>query len=410
MAGGLCARAGLNAILFDKNRQLGRKLRITGKGRCNVTNCCPPEEVIAAAHGGKFLYSALSAFPPQRTMDFFESLGVPLKTERGRRVFPQSDNAHHVADALVRFAGGAACIQGEVTELLIEQGRVKGVRAAGREYAAPRVLLACGGASYPGTGSDGSGFRLARAAGHTVTDIAPSLAPLVEEGDLCQRLMGLSLRNVGVQVTERGQKKPVYTELGELLFTHFGLSGPTILSASACLRPRPRHPMEPGRYTVHIDLKPGLDQARLDARLLRDLEENKNRLFANSLNGLLPQKLIPLVVERSGIPPETRCHTVTKEQRRDLLALLKDFTIEVKGFRPLAEAIVTAGGVSLKEVDPRTMESRLVKGLYFAGEMLDVDAPTGGYNLQIAFATGYLAGTAMVNSWEEERACQRKNG
>ena len=184
MAGGLCARAGLNAILFDKNRQLGRKLRITGKGRCNVTNRCSPEEVIAAAHGGKFLYSALSAFPPQRTMDFFESLGVPLKTERGRRVFPQSDNAHHVADALVRFAGGAACIQGEVTELLIEQGRVKGVRAAGREYAAPRVLLACGGASYPGTGSDGSGFRLARAAGHTVTDIAPSLAPLVEEGDL----------------------------------------------------------------------------------------------------------------------------------------------------------------------------------------------------------------------------------
>lgn len=399
MAGGICAGAGLRTVILDKNRRPGRKLRITGKGRCNVTNRCPPEEMVAAAHGGRFLYSALSAFPPEETIAFFEGLGVPLKTERGRRVFPQSDSAHDIADALGAFAGAAEYVQGEATEILTEAGRVRGVLAEGREYLAPRVLIACGGASYPGTGSDGSGFRLARALGHTVTDISPSLVPLVEEGSFCQRLMGLSLRNAGVKVTERGQKKPVYTGFGELLFTHFGLSGPTILSASASLRPRPKHPMEPGRYTVHIDLKPALDEGKLDARLLRNLEENKNRIFANSLDGLLPQKLIPVVIERSGIPPQTRCNGITREQRRALLALLKDFTVEIKGFRPLAEAIVTAGGVSLKEVDPRTMESKLVKGLYFAGEVLDVDAPTGGYNLQIAFATGRLAGESMAGAF-----------
>lgn len=396
MAAGVCVSQGLSVTVFDKNPRPGRKLRITGKGRCNVTNHCSPQDVIAAAHGGKFLYSALTAFPPQAVMEFFEGLGVPLKTERGSRVFPQSDSAHDIADALARFAGGAEYIPKAVTEILIEDGRAVGVIAGGKRREASRVLIACGGASYPATGSDGSGFRLAERAGHSLTEIGPSLVPLVMEGDDCGRLMGLSLRNVGLRVTEQGVKKPVYTDFGELLFTHFGLSGPIILSASAYLRPAPKHPMAPGRYTVHLDLKPALDEGKLDARLLRDLEENKNRVFANALDRLLPKKLIPVVVERSGIPPDTRCNAVTREQRRGLLRVLKDFSLKVEGFRPLAEAIVTAGGVSLREVEPGTMESKLVRGLYFAGEVLDVDAPTGGYNLQIAFSTGRLAGESMA--------------
>lgn len=390
MAAGTCAGRGLDTLVFDKNRLPGRKLRITGKGRCNVTNDCPAQDVIAAARGGRFLYSALTAFGPGDAMAFFEGLGVPLKTERGRRVFPQSDRAEDIAEALVRYARGAEIRRETVLEVLAEGGRVAGVRTDKGYHWADNVLLACGGASYPATGSDGSGYRLCERLGHTIVPIGPSLVPLVERGDFCPRLMGLSLRNVGVKITAAGKKKPVYSDFGELLFTHFGLSGPTILSASAHMRP-----MGPGVYTVHIDLKPALDDGTLDARLLRDLEENKNRQLINSLDRLLPQKLIPVVVERSGVPGETRCNSVTKEQRRKLLSVLKDFAVEIEGFRPIAEAIVTAGGVSLKEVDPKTMESKLVKGLYFAGEMLDVDAPTGGYNLQIAFATGRLAGVSM---------------
>ena len=390
MAAGVSASRGRRTAVFEKNGQLGRKLRITGKGRCNVANDCSVQEVIAAApRGGKFLYGALSAFPPGEVMTFFEGLGVPLKTERGRRVFPVSDRADDIADALARFAldSGAVVVREPVTAVLEEQGRAAGVRTARGDYGVSSVLLACGGSSYPGTGSNGDGARLAKALGHTVSPLAPSLVPLVEDGGFCARMMGLSLRNCGLKVTQKGGKKPVYEDFGELLFTHFGLSGPTVLSASAHM-----HPMERGRYTVHIDLKPALDGAQLDARLLRDFEKNKNRVFANSLGDLLPQKLIPVAVERSGIPPETRCHSVTREQRRAFCALLKDFTVEVKNFRPIAEAIVTSGGVSLKEVDPRTMESKLVKGLYFAGEILDADAYTGGYNLQIAFSTGRLAG------------------
>lgn len=393
MAAGTAAARGRSVCLLEKNRELGRKVRITGKGRCNVTNNCSVEEVIACApRGGKFLYGALSAFPPAAVMDFFENLGVPLKTERGRRVFPVSEQAADIAEALSRFAleNGVEVLREPAAAVLMENGAVTGLRTSSGEYRAKSVLLACGGASYPGTGSNGDGFRLAEALGHTVTPLAPSLVPLVERGDFCARLMGLSLRNCGVKVTERGKKKPVYTDFGELLFTHFGLSGPTILSASAHLRP-----MEPGKYTVHIDLKPALDEQKLDARLLRELEENKNRIFMNSLDGLLPKKLIPVIVERSGIPGGTRCNSITKEQRRELCGLLKDLTIEIQGFRPLEEAIVTSGGVSLKEIDPRTMESKLIKGLYFAGEMIDCDAYTGGYNLQIAFATGRLAGNHL---------------
>lgn len=396
MAAGVCAAEGASVLILEKNRMLGRKLRITGKGRCNLTNHCPPQEVIAAAHGGKFLYSAVNAFPPEAVMAFFEELGVPLKTERGRRVFPRSDSAHDVADALARFGtrSGVRAARETARRVVVEAGRVRGVETEAGIHPADRALIACGGASYPATGSDGSGCRLAEALGHTIVPLGPSLVPLEEEGNFCARMMGLSLRNCGVRVTEAGRKKPVYEDFGELLFTHFGLSGPTILSASAHMR-------KPGRYTVHLDLKPALDEAQLDARLLRDLEENRNRVFGNSLDRLLPQKLIPVAVERSGIPGETRCHSVTREQRRRFLELLKNFTVEIRGFRPLKEAIVTAGGISLKEVDPRTMESKLVKGLYFAGEVLDVDAPTGGYNLQIAFSTGRLAGESMAKSREE---------
>lgn len=395
MAACAAARCGSSVLLLDKNEKLGRKLRITGKGRCNVTNDCTAKEVIASVPtGGRFLYSALSAFPPQCTIDFFESLGVPLKTERGRRVFPVSDNADDIADALAGAArsAGVQCKQETVVEILTEDGAVIGVKTQnGAYYRANRVLVACGGASYPGTGSNGDGCRLAQAVGHTIKPLVPSLVPLVERGSICQSLMGLSLRNCRLRVTQNGKKKPVYEDFGELLFTHFGLSGPTVLSASAHLRP-----MEPGKYTAHIDLKPALDAQKLDARILRDFAENKNRIFANSLGELLPQKLIPVVIARSGIAPDTRCHSVTKEQRQGLCALLKDFTIEIEGFRPINEAIVTSGGVSLKEVDPKTMQSKLVQGLYFAGEVLDCDAYTGGYNLQIAFATGRLAGEAMT--------------
>ncbi len=393
MAAGIAAARGRRVALLEKNRQLGRKLRITGKGRCNVTNHCSVEEAVAAApRGGKFLYGAFSAFPPEAVMSFFEDLGVPLKTERGRRVFPVSDKAEDIAEALERFIlqAGVQVIREPVSAVLTEGGAVWGVRTPAGEYRASSVLLACGGASYPGTGSNGDGSRLAVALGHTVKPLVPSLVPLVEQGGYCSRLMGLSLRNCGLKVTERGKKKPVYEDFGELLFTHFGLSGPTVLSASAHM-----HPMEPGSYTVHIDLKPALDHQKLDARLLRDLEKNQNRMFLHSLEELLPQKLIPVVVERSGIPGETRCHSVTREQRRELAGLLKDFTIEIRGFRPLQEAIVTCGGVSLKEIDPRTMGSKLVPGLFFAGEIMDCDAYTGGYNLQIAFSTGHLAGSFL---------------
>lgn len=391
MAAGVAGARGRRVLLLEKNRQLGRKLRITGKGRCNVTNSCSPEDVIAAApRGGKFLHGALAGFPPAEAMTFFESLGVPLKTERGRRVFPVSDDANDVADALARFAleNGAEVRQETAVSILVENGNVCGVATKAGKYRADSVLITCGGASYPGTGSNGDGFRLAAALGHTVRQPVPSLVPLVERpGGYCPRLQGLSLKNCRLSVTKRGGKKPVYEDFGELLFTHFGLSGPTVLSASAHM-----HPMGPGEYTVHIDLKPALDNQKLDARLLRDLEQNKNRIFANSLDGLLPQKLIPVAVERSGIPPDIRCNSMTREQRQGLCRLLKDFTVEIQGFRPISEAIVTSGGVDLKEIDPRTMGSKLIKGLYFAGEVIDADAYTGGYNLQIAWSTGHLAG------------------
>ena len=393
MAAITAAEYGKRVLLLEKNDKLGRKIRITGKGRCNVTNNCEPRTVIESTPGnGRFLYSAVQGFTPEDTMRFFEGLGVALKTERGNRVFPVSDNAHDIADAMAKKlkALRVPVVQGCVRKVLTENGAVTGVETDKGIFSAPAVLLACGGASYPGTGSNGDGARLAAALGHTVTALRPSLVALVSEDPDCPAMQGLSLRNCGVAVRDNKKKKTIYTDFGELLFTHFGLSGPTVLSASAHMRD-----MAPGRYTVELDLKPALTPEQLDQRLLRDLEKNKNKNFSNALDELLPQKMIPVVIARSGIPPEEKCNSVTREQRAALLEVLKHFTVGITGFAPLSGAIVTAGGVSVKEIDPKTMQSKLVSGLFFAGEIIDVDAYTGGFNLQIAFSTGYAAGVNL---------------
>lgn len=394
MAAGTAAERGLRVCLLEKNAVLGRKLRITGKGRCNVTNRCDVRTLIASVpKNGRFLFGAVSRFAPEDTVAFFESRGLPLKTERGNRVFPVSDRAADVAECLEKYVreSGARVVRGEAERLLLENGAVRGVTLKdGREIPARSVAVCCGGASYPSTGSTGAGYRLARQAGHTVTPLRPSLVPLVARGRDCREMMGLSLRNVAVAVTDTALKRAVYRDFGELLFTHFGLSGPVILSASAHM-----DRMAPGRYRVSIDLKPALSPEKLDARLVRDFGLNRNREFCNSLSALLPRKMIPVAVRRSGIPPDTRCNAITREMRRGFGELLKSFEIEIEGFRPIEEAIVTSGGVSTDEIDPRTMESRLVKGLYFAGEVVDVDAYTGGFNLQIAFSTGRAAGKSM---------------
>lgn len=389
MAAGTAAKSGQRVLLLEQNRNFGRKLRITGKGRCNVTNRCEPEKVIENTPGnGRFLYSAVHSFTPEDTIALMESLDVPLKTERGNRVFPVSEKADDIADALVRRMKrhNVETVHAKVTALLADGGKIKGVHTADGLYEAEKVIVACGGASYPGTGSDGNGYRLAESLGHRITPIAPSLVPLTEDGDLCRRLQGLSLRNCAVSVREEKNGKTIYRNFGELLFTHFGLSGPTILSASAHMRE-----MAKKRYTVIIDLKPALDEQKLDMRLLRDLGENKNRILGNSLGKLLPKSLIPVIIEKSGIAPDTACNSVTKEERRRLCRTLKGLTIPIAGFRPIQEAIVTSGGVDTREINPKNMESKLVSGLHFAGEMIDVDAYTGGFNLQIAFSTAVAA-------------------
>ena len=395
MAAGRAAELGLSVCLVEKNERLGRKLAITGKGRCNITNNCTVQELVASVpSNGRFLYGAVSAFTPQDTMAFFESLGVPVKTERGNRVFPVSDRALDVAQALEGWLrrNGCRVVRGEADSLLLGGEAGVGVRMKDSSVLhGGAVLVACGGVSYPGTGSTGDGFRLAEQAGHTVTPLRPSLVPLIAGEEDCAELMGLSLRNIGLSVWDRKKKKEIYSDFGELLFTHFGLSGPVILSASSHIRE-----MDPGRYEARIDLKPALTPEQLDARLRRDFGENKNRDFANSLGALLPRKLIPVAVRRSGIPGTLKCNAITREMRWDFLRLLKCFPFKVEGFRPIAEAIVTSGGVSVKELQPKTMESKLVRNLYFAGEVIDVDAYTGGFNLQIAFSTGRAAAEAAA--------------
>ena len=394
MAAGTAARAGHSVTLVERNARMARKVMITGKGRCNVTNNCTVEECVAhVPSGGRFLYSALSAFGPQDTMALMEKLGVPLKTERGNRVFPASDKAVDIVDALVKYArfGDYRFRHGRAAGLLIEDGVCCGIKLeTGEELEAYAVIVCTGGLSYPGTGSTGDGYALARQAGHTIVPIRPSLVPL-ESGDAwCRELQGLSLKNCALWVQDNKTEKKIYEDFGEMLFTHFGLSGPMVLSASAHMRD-----MAPDRYTVWIDLKPALSPEQLDARLVRDFSERSNADFDNALGGLLPRSMIPVMVKLCGIPGNRKCRDITKEERGRLAGLLKKLPVRVSGFRPVEEAIVTSGGVNLKEVGAKTMESKLVSGLYFAGEVLDLDAYTGGFNLQIAFSTGYAAGSHL---------------
>jgi len=396
MMAAICAAEQGGAVtLLEPNERLGKKLNITGKGRCNVTNNADLETLLAnTPRNGKFLYSAFSRFDGRDAMAFFQGLGVPLKTERGNRVFPVSDRAFDVSGALERRlkALKAALVRDRALSLELADGAVRGVLGERRAYPAEAVILATGGVSYPATGSTGDGHRMAAEAGHTVTPLQGSLVPLqgvLEKGGPCVRLQGLSLRNIGLTVFEN--QKKIYTDFGELLFTHFGVSGPLVLSASAHMR----H-FDKKTYRLEIDLKPALDEQTLDRRLLSDFEKHANSDFRNALDDLLPQKLIPAVVEGSGIPPHQKVHEITREQRRELLHLLKHFSVLISAPCPVSDAIVTSGGVKVGEINPTTMESKLVKGLYFAGELIDVDAYTGGFNLQIAWATGRTAGIAAA--------------
>lgn len=396
MAAGTAAEQGARVTLLETNEKVGRKLFITGKGRCNVCNNCDTQTVLQHVPvNPRFLYSALGCFSPTDVMAFFEDHGVPLKTERGNRVFPVSDKSSDIIDALFTWVKrlGVTIIQKTAESLAITDGRVTGVCAGGKTYHADRVIIATGGASYPQTGSTGDGYRFAREAGHTVVPPNPSLVPLVESGDTCREMMGLSLRNVQVTVYE-GEKQ-IFCDFGEMLFTHFGLSGPLILSASAHMR----H-FGSKEYRIEIDLKPALDEKTLDKRLLGDFDKYKNSDFINALGDLLPRKMIPTVVRLSGIDPHVKVNSITKAQRASLLHTLKHFTVQVSGKRPIAEAIVTTGGVSVREINPKTMESKKCAGLYFAGEVLDVDAYTGGFNLQIAWSTGRLAGLSAAQGEE----------
>lgn len=391
MAAGTAAENGARVTLLETNEKVGRKLFITGKGRCNVCNNCDIQTVLQNVPvNPRFLYSALGGFSPEDAMAFFTSHGVPLKTERGNRVFPVSDKAADIIDALFTWIKRVGVIikHTAAERLVIEGVRLAGVQAGGALYPADRVIVATGGVSYPQTGSTGDGYRFAKQAGHTVVPPNPSLVPLVTPGG-CEELMGLSLRNVQVTVFEDSRR--IWSEFGEMLFTHFGLSGPLILSASAHMR----HFGSKG-YHIEIDIKPALDEKTLDKRLLSDFGTHKNSDFINALGGLLPRKLIPAVVRLSQIDPHAKVNGITRQQRAALLHTLKHFLVVVSGKRPVAEAIVTSGGVSVREVDPKTMESKKLPGLYFAGEVLDVDAYTGGFNLQIAWSTGRLAGLSAA--------------
>ncbi len=391
MCAGTAGERGRKVIVLEPNRDLGRKLRITGKGRCNVTNNCDIKTIMANIPGdGRFLYSALSAFPPEKVMEHFEALGVPLKTERGSRVFPQSDNANDVAGALSRWCShsGVEVIREKATKIIVREGAVAGVETRDGVIDCESAVICTGGLSYPLTGSTGDGARMAAALGHTVMKCRPSLVPLESDDSYCGEMQGFALKNVTLSAFEND--KLIYRELGEMLFTHFGVSGPLVLSASSHMRN-----FGAAAYRLEIDLKPGLDEKKLDARILRDFEKYRNKEFKNSLDSLAGHSMIPVLVKLSGIPEDTPVNSVTREQRRELIKLFKAFPVTISAPRPIDEAIVTSGGVCTKEVNPRTMESKLVKGLHFAGEVLDLDAYTGGFNLQIAWSTGRAAGNSI---------------
>lgn len=395
MAAVTAADYGKSVIIFEKNPRVGRKLLITGKGRCNVTNNCTSDDFFSNIPcNSRFLFSAYSGFDCSDTMNFFEYQGVPLKTERGNRVFPVSDKAEDIVIAFERAikerSDRITVKNTAVTQILTENGVVTGVNAGGIAYHASSVLIATGGRSYPKTGSDGDGYRFAKELGHRIIPLRPSLVPMITEEKWCAEAMGLSLKNVTLTLKDNENGKTLFSEMGEMLFTHFGVSGPLVLSASGHIRK-----MERGRYSLFIDLKPALDEKTLDARLQRDFSENSNKDFINSLGRLLPAKLIPVIVRLSGIDGDKKVNQISRSERTRLMQLLKKLPLTIKDFRSIDEAIVTGGGVCIDEIKPKTMESKLVSGLFFAGEVIDVDAYTGGFNLQIAFSTGYAAGINM---------------
>ena len=385
------AEQGRSVLLLEKNDRLGKKLLITGKGRCNVTNNCGSDEVLRnTPRNGKFLFSAMAAYPPARIMEFFEQQGCAMKTERGNRVFPESDRSQSVLDALQRRlrTAGVMVKTAKVLAIKADENGVTGVDTSAGFFPAKKVILATGGASYPATGSTGDGYRFAQDLGHTIVEPQGSLVPLETEGHDAQDMQGLALRNVAVKLLNP-KGKAVYKDFGEMLFTHFGISGPTVLSASA-------HIDKGEGWKLSIDLKPALEENKLDERILRDLELYQNRSMENALTDLLPRSMIPVVLRRLGVDPELQANSFTKQNRRALVELLKNFSLTITGKRPVREAIITSGGVKVSEIDPKTMESKKIPGLYFAGEVIDCDAYTGGFNLQIAWATAYAAGRACA--------------
>ncbi len=403
MAACTALESGVKTVVFEKNRSskfyesekffdnayLGKKLLITGKGRCNITNNCSKDGFFAnVPRNPKFLFAAYNSFTSEDTINFFENIGLKLKTERGNRVFPVSDKSLDVLNSLKNYLKSLGCtfINEEVSDINYENFEVSSiVTSSGKIYPCRNIIICTGGKSYPVTGSSGDGYRFAQKAGHTIISPVPSLVPLVSDDDFCKRLQGLSLKNVKLSLICKKNKKCVFEETGELLFTHFGLSGPLILSASAHIG------AVPSDYYVKIDLKPALCEKKLSDRLLLDFEKNKNKEFKNALSGLLPSKLIPVFVQKTEIPPELQINAVTKQQRQKIIETLKEFSVNISGFRPIDEAVITRGGIKTSEINPSTMQSKLVQGLYFAGEVIDVDGYTGGFNLQIAFSTAHLA-------------------
>ncbi len=393
MAAIKAAERGHTVTLFEKNTRLARKVMITGKGRCNVTNRCDRDTFLKnVVRGEKFLHSAYAAWSTEDTIDFFEQRGTPLKTERGNRVFPESDKAVDIVDTLVSAVkdAGVKIVNERVNELTAQDGQINAVKTDNREYRFDSVILASGGATYPVTGSTGDGYKMAKALGHTITPLRPSLVPIMTVESFPTRLCGLSLKNVTLKIEKTGAKKPIFFEMGEMMFTDFGITGPLVLSASAYLCD-----IGECEYKATIDLKPALDFQTLDKRIVRDFSAEPNRDFINSLDDLLPKRLIGVIVANSGIDPRRKVNSITKAERQTLCEAIKNLKMTVLRLRPIEEGIITAGGISLKEINSATMESKIVRGLYFAGEIMDIDALTGGFNLQIAFQTGVLAGISV---------------
>ena len=394
MAAGTAALYGAEVTIFENTDRLGKKLAITGKGRCNVTNACTVQEFLEnVTRNPRFLYAALNAFDTDSTVSFFENSGVKLKTERGKRVYPESDKAKDIVDAMRNYASGCEVKYNKVTDITTNASGGFTVTAANKKYEFDSVILATGGKSYPLTGSDGSGYRLAMKLGHKVTELIPSLIPLESKSELCRQMQGLSLKNIAIKITDEN-KKVIYTDFGEMMFAHFGVTGPVILSASAHLRNT-----DISKLTLSIDLKPALDEKTLDQRLISDFSQKSNKDFINSLGALLPSKMIEPFVRVCGVDGRKKVNSITKEERKRILDTLKGFEIPLYAFRPIEEAIITSGGIDVRDISPKDMQSKIVPGLYFAGEIIDVDAYTGGFNLQIAFSTGYLAGKCAAEQY-----------